>query len=226
MQLTFKSNYNMEDDQKTILVQMNKYQHLIRQLMSKMPKEQVESIMKNKQASNTIATGPASIWPCLDGWLVGIRNSFDNQIVYSFEIPSKLTMVELYNERNNEFLLFYDLASKFRIPGKSFTFNADISFNTNIIEIPIASPEGTHLIGQYSKIIFVGKDHPNSQWPEEHSLFDIKYATEYINLDGPNKAKELVTQFEFLLAESKREEDLQIFLNNHPEFIFADGFVA
>jgi hypothetical protein len=207
---------------------MKIYQHSLRALFNSLPSEKVE------RAPGIASIGRVDIWPCQDGALVLTYRSESKDIEVFQKDPIGKSVDEFirlgsecgyYNEKGQK----ASISAIFSIlPDASKVF-------VNLADNQII--EGGHLFRpKYNRCAIIGWEAKLPE-PDEEALKDFKSAFIARNIAGPealnlsleeerrltkSKADELLRQFNELLETAQREEELQVFLKDHPEFLYPD----
>lgn len=203
------------------------YQHSLRALYNALPHE-IQDLSK----SHIATIGTSEIWPCRDGAVVLIYSEISKDINIDVKEPLSRTV--------DEFMQFGD-ATAFFAGDKKISLRAFISVgNASKSIIHFAdnkiTSEGNVFSTKYSRGAIFGweADLPD---PDAAALEDFQSAFLTRNVGGKEvekisgqeekpftkaKAEELITEFNSLLCTAHKEEDLQIFLKNHPEFLYPD----
>ncbi len=205
------------------------YMYSLRALTNSLPPE-IRDIAIPKIAS----IGRAEIWPCIDGALVLVYSDSANEINVTTQTPLSRTINDFL--RNGAACAYYDdKGNKSKIQAIIQIGDASksiIHFADNRIE----GSNGVVFTTKYCRGSIFGWEAELPK-PDEEALNDFRAAYVPRNLAGPDvedlpeqkkqeitktKADELLSEYNRLLDEAQREEDLQRFLTIHPEFIYPD----
>jgi len=205
------------------------YMYSLRALISSLPSE-ISEVDVPKYAS----IGRAEIWPCTDGAVVLVYSDSSKEISVSTHIPLSRTI--------NDFLAYGTACSFYDNKGNKSKIQAMIQIgdaSRSIIHFADNKIEGSNgevFTTKYCRASIFGWE-AELPVPDEVALKDFRAAYVPRNLAGPavedlpeqkkqeitkTKANELLTEYNKLLDEAQREEDLQKFLTIHPEFIYPD----
>jgi hypothetical protein len=206
---------------------MKLYQHSLRALLNSLPSEKVERV------PGIASIGRVDIWPCMDGAVGLTYQSESKDIEVLIKDPIGKSVDEFmklgapcgyYNEKGRK----ASIPAIFSVPNASKSF---LHFAGNQII------EGEHLFRPtYDRGVIIGWEAKLPR-PDEEAIKDFKSAFLTRNIAGPealnlspeeeqrltrSKADELLRQFNELLETAQREEELQVFLKDHPEFLYPD----
>jgi len=210
----------------SIAEHMKIYQYALRALLNSLPSEMDEKI------PGITSVGKVDIWPCNDGAVVLTYRNDSRDIEICIKDPIGKSV--------NEFMKigstcgFFDETGR-KAPMQGFVSIQDASkviihFAGNKIET------GGHVYRpKYDRASIIGWEAQLPK-PDEDALKDFQSAFLTRNIAGPKvlelppqeeqrltklKADELLDQFNELLKSAQREE-LQVFLKDHPEFLYPD----
>lgn len=207
------------------------YQQTLRLLLEALPEDASRRIHRSKYRAH-LATGNTEVWICRDGVVAFILNKLpfdgsDIEIrVYYRDNPSK-TMLGFLNERSSILWTFHDPISKAQYSGEFPPEFADTDEDTGFLFLRLNYEQHeSSFIPLVSKAIVMGwkaigaiGTHETYS-PVSAATDDIRGAFTSINLGSENDAYALLRAFEGLLEEASKEEELQIFLKEHPEFLY------
>ena len=206
---------------------MKLYQHALRALLRSLPNEASESI------PGITSVGKVQIWPCRDGAVVLTYRSDLKNIDISIEDPVGKSMGEF--TRLGSACIFFDEKGQ-KAPYQPYVSPSDalkaiIHVGGYYIKVDDCVYRPT-----YDRMAIIGWEAQLPQ-PDEDALRDFQAAFLTRNIAGPealallpqeeerltrSKADELLNQFNELLATAQKEEELQIFLKDHPQFLYPD----
>ncbi len=204
------------------------YQHALRALYKALP-ENIKDSLKSRLA----VIGRSEIWPCLDGAIVLISQDSKSDITVAIKDPLNKTVDDFM--KSSTASAYYDKDGK-KAPVQAVISVKDASkailhFADNKIE-----SAGKIFRPNYDRGIIIGWG-AKLESPDTQALDDFKSAfitknfggNEALNLSiqeeqkiTRTKAERLIDKFTELLNTSEKEEDLQLFLKNHPEFLYPD----
>jgi len=211
----------------SIAEHMKIYQYVLRALLNSLPNEMDERI------PGITSIGKVDIWPCSDGAVVLTYRNESKDI----EIYIKDPIGKYVNEfmKIGETCAFFDETGQ-KSPMQGFISIQDASkvimhFAGNQIKT-----DGHVYRPKYDRATIIGWEAQLSK-PDEDALRDFQAAFLTRNIAGREvlelppqeeqrltklKADELLDQFNELLQGAQREEELQVFLKDHPEFLYPD----
>ena len=208
---------------------LNAYQHSLRAIISSLPVQGPEPVFPE------LATiGRCDIWPCIDGAVI---------LIYPSARGISISVQPALNKKVDEFLkdkrtvaaYFDDRGQRPRVRavlGVGDATRAQVHFAGFKIE-----SHNRVFKTRYNQCIIVGWE-AELQAPDELAIKDFQQAYAIKNIGGNDaagvdvyadkekitseKASQLSQEYRTLCATATKEEELQIFLRNHPEFIYPD----
>jgi hypothetical protein len=211
----------------TVAEYMKLYQYSLRALLSTLPNETQAMI------PGITSVGKVDIWPCMDGAVVLTYKSGSKDIAIFIKEPLNKTV--------DDFMASGSACSYYDEKGRKAPIQA-------IISIPEASKAIMYFSGNsiqggghvyrptYDRAAIIGWKAQLPK-PDEEAIKDFQAAFLTRNIAGPDaldlpteeeqsltksKADELLNQFTKLLNVAQNEEELQIFIKQHPEFLYPD----
>ena len=208
------------DEKRKLKKKLDKYQYTIRALLASTTKEKLNQLFESK--SSELITGKCDIWYCSDGYIFAFENSFNPDICYGEIDCGDSSLLEVYNQEAKEFFTFHHLALKIAKKGYTASFTPESQL-VNSLTLIIEDHAKSWLRPKYSKIMLMPKAFLKQHWkPIDAALSDFNSAIERTNLPDEKTAKDLIQSFKLLLEKAEKEEEIQVFLNNHPEFVFPE----
>lgn len=180
-----------------------------------------------------ITLGRVDIWPCKDGAVVLIYRSDSGDIDINKKNP--------LNKSVNEFLKDHEVCSYYDFTGNQLGLFATLQIeNISDAIVHLAGSkietEGRDFRTKYQRAMIIGWKAELPQ-PNKEALKDFRVAYAIRNIGGieleglvakekydisTNKAKRLIIEFKELLQKAGKEEKLQMFFKNYPEFLYPD----
>ncbi|KAA9357280.1 Shedu anti-phage system protein SduA domain-containing protein [Larkinella humicola] len=211
----------MTYSKETITKQLDSYQSEINNTLLEMPKEKSSSLYGIR--APILALGSCNIFICSDAYIIGFINGFTSEIKYNFYEYVNSKSIEIWNNNQSDFFTFYEIITKATklSPGTKININENIS--NCLIDINIEDETTGVFYPLYSKILIVGIEYFNSTWnSKELAINHINKAFEILNIECKYNAKNLLNTYLILLETAHKEEEVQLFLNQHPEFIYLE----
>lgn len=206
---------------------MKLHQYALRALLASLPNEVNENI------PGITSIGRVDIWPCHDGAVVLTYRSESKDI--------NISVKDAVGKSMEEFMRLGSACSYFDEKGQKLPFQPTIALSDAskaIVHMASAEieAEGHVYRPTYDRAAIIGWEAPLPK-PDEEALRDFQAAFLTRNIAGAealalpaqeertltkSRADELLNQFNELLATARKEEELQIFLKDHPEFLYPD----
>jgi len=204
------------------------YQHALRALYKALP----ESV-KDSPKSRLAVIGKSEIWPCRDGAVVLISKDRKSDITVDIKDPLNKTV--------DDFMKSSSASAYYDEDGKKAPIQAAISVKDasktilHFADNKIKS-EGRIFRPNYDRGVIIGWE-AKLESPDAQALDDFRSAFLTKNIGGDEaldrtiqeeqkitriKADQLIDKFTELLNTVEKEEDLQLFLKQHPEFLYPD----
>ena len=208
------------------------YMHSLRALTTSLPGQ-----YESKAPLDTVAVGVAGIWPCKDGTVVLIYQSSSNDVEVVVKDRQDRTMSEFISD--SEVAAFRDEeGNRSPVPFQLVGVNPPkqvIHFARGEIRVDSKGCT-TAYRPRFERGIAVGQ-RARLPEPDEQALTDFTAVFVIRNVAGPGavglpleegrmlvaeKASTIVDEFTAILANADKEEEVQRYLTEHPELIYAD----
>lgn len=202
------------------------YQIALTQILESLPQEVLNDFSRSCSRAS-IALGHTEIWSCSDGVVLFVLNYMEapsSNYINHVEIRNahSQTMSELFNSRVDIIYTFTDpiLKTSSKTPHATVKYATEDAKRSIIWIFNEGNPHNV-LIPTTSKIALIGWAAVERLPPiDEVVTQHIQDALASLNIGSRTVATILIEEFERLLKSAKKEEELQSFLKDHPEFLY------
>jgi hypothetical protein len=179
-----------------------------------------------------LATGPMEVVVCTNGVVATIQNGLaSSDITGKVIIPNvPMTMIEYFNSAAERLYTFMDPISKLYSKGSSAVFEDGPVYDGLLTTVIVVDRMDRMWLPPATKVFLMGWQffehcdfHAKAQEAARQSVTD---AYGLINLRSRVAAKRLLEEYRALLNRAASEDDLQAFLEAHPEFVYPEHDLA